>query len=69
MIGPGRICSLKLPEIEPIEIELKTSNVKTTRKTSDRAVAHKAVDMFFDFHEAEWKEKSEALAKSFNKDE
>jgi hypothetical protein len=59
----GKYAELKIMEIEPIEIELRTSDNKTVRKTNDRNVAHKAVDMFFDFHEAEWKEKSIAAIK------
>lgn len=51
---PGRECRLEIPGIEPVEIELRTSDNKTCRKTTDRKVAHEAVDRFFDFHEAEF---------------
>ncbi len=51
---PGKLGTLKLPSIEPVVIELKTSDNKIERTTTDRAIAHAAVDKFFDWHESEF---------------
>ena len=51
---PGKEGRLEILGIEPVEIELRTTDNKTIRRTTDRKVAHEAVDRFFDFHEGEF---------------
>ncbi|MDD4651976.1 MAG: hypothetical protein PHQ34_07070 [Methanothrix sp.] len=49
--------SILLAQLEPVVIELRTSNNKIERTTNDRKTAHAAVDKFFDWHESEFKER------------